>query len=425
MPQRLAAALSGSTIPALSAFRAFAVLLVVAYHGDFGVPHIPGAYGVTAFFVLSGFLITWLLLREYDGNGTVALRAFYMRRTLRIAPAFLAYWVLVVAYLLWRGRDVPWPHAFSALAYVSNYYNAINGDPNTAFSHTWSLSTEEQFYLLWPGALLLLLRARARALPTVLALVVALWAYRAALAFVFDVGQAYLYAAFDARCDALLVGCALALMLKDNRYPGAWTRLTARPSYLAITAALATLASVGDMWAGVWWYQAVVGNAVVPVLIAVAIVQAIAASQAPMWRWLESPVLLYLGRLSYSMYLWQQVTVHAATVRLGAYPAWARAGAALALTVAFAHLSYNLIERPFLRWKSALGARSSGGVAPLSAARDAAGRHVEPVTSAQGPAPTGVGRLEPAREAARVPGGTHNHACTSPDLRTAVGSGPV
>jgi peptidoglycan/LPS O-acetylase OafA/YrhL len=120
------------------------------------VPGINGGTGVLVFFVLSGFLITWLLLKEEERFGTISLKLFYLRRTLRIFPAFYVYWILLVGSVLIVGRRVLIAQAVCSLLYVNNYYQAIFGDPNTGLSHTWSLGIEEQFYLLWPVTFLLL-----------------------------------------------------------------------------------------------------------------------------------------------------------------------------------------------------------------------------------------------------------------------------
>ena len=347
-------------------------MLVIVYHGGFGLQNVPGAYGVTMFFVLSGFLITWLLLKEHAKTGTVSLRGFYVRRTLRIMPAFWAYWIFIVAYVALRHKPVPWANAFSALFYVSNYYNALNGDPNTGFSHTWSLATEEQFYLLWPAAFLLLLLPRpGRAVRYLLAAVVAVWVYRCVLVFGFHVSQSYLYAAFETRCDALLVGCALALVLYQGRWGRFWTALTAHPGLLVLTVLAMAAVSTVPFWTGVGWTRDVITAALGPVLAAVCIVQAIAFSASRGWRWLESPVVRYLGLISYSLYLWQEVTLHAATSRMESAPYWAQAVGAIGLTILFASGSYFLVEKPFLRLKDRFGHSVRRGAAQARAADEA------------------------------------------------------
>src|SRR5438093_1124683 len=146
-------------LPALDGLRAVAVFTVIVYH--FGINAVPGDLGVSAFFVLSGFLITWLLLREHAANGTVSLRRFYTRRVLRIFPAYYAF--LAVSFAIDSVRGQPWGSSLglSSLFYLVNYYNALNGHPVTSIAHAWSLGIEEQFYLLWPMLLLLLLRGGA------------------------------------------------------------------------------------------------------------------------------------------------------------------------------------------------------------------------------------------------------------------------
>lgn len=151
---------------------------------------------MTAFFVLSGFLITWLLLKENEKSGTVSLSGFYMRRVLRIFPAFYCYWTLLIILLLLKHQVIPWPHAWSSVFYTSNYYIALNGDPENGFSHTWSLAIEEQFYLLWPLAFLLWRRNLARLTGHLVCIIGAVWLYRALLVFLLKVDQAYIYAAF-------------------------------------------------------------------------------------------------------------------------------------------------------------------------------------------------------------------------------------
>jgi peptidoglycan/LPS O-acetylase OafA/YrhL len=363
-PSKLAEPLARSNIPALNAVRAAAVMLVIVYHGGFGLRYVPGAYGVTVFFVLSGFLITWLLLKERARSGGVSIRGFYVRRTLRIVPAFWVYWSFCVLYIWARHRPIPWPHALSALLYVSNYYNALNGDPNTPFSHTWSLATEEQFYLLWPLVFLFLVTRAKQPLRWLLAAVAAVWLYRIVLVS-FGVGGSYLYAAFETRCDALLIGCALAFALFERRFGRLWHALTTHPALLLVTLVAMAVTSTIQWWSGLVWTRDIVLGSLGPVLAAVAIVQAIVFSSYRGWRWLEWPVVRYLGLISYSLYLWQQVTLHAANSRLEWAPYWAQAAGGIGLTVLFASASYYLVERPFLRLKDRIGhsyQRGSGAV---------------------------------------------------------------
>src|SRR4051794_35358050 len=109
-------------IPKLDALRAISALLVMLYH--FGLP-VPAGFGVTCFFVISGFLITKLLLDEHARTGSVSLRAFYIRRAFRIFPAFYVYWLLATAWLVYRDR-ILWGQAASSFFYVCNYYQGLH-----------------------------------------------------------------------------------------------------------------------------------------------------------------------------------------------------------------------------------------------------------------------------------------------------------
>lgn len=346
LPGGLAAALDGRHLPSLDGLRAIAVGAVILAHA--GIAWAPSAYGVLMFFVLSGFLITWLMLQEEARTGGVSLRAFYVRRTLRIFPAFYVYWFGLVGLLLLLGRMREWPQAWSAFFYVSNYYNALHGDPNTGLSHTWSLATEEQFYLLWPP-LFVALGRRARHLPVVLGgAIVALWAYRLALVEVLHVDQAYRYAAFDTRCDALLVGVLTAVLLHRGLLPGLWRSLTASPVLPAVTAGLLLLVIRGGSSER---YRDAVGFTLAAPLVAILLVQLLALHAAAPWRFLEHPAIRYVGRISYSLYLYQQVTLDVGKKLAHAYPYGVQLASALALTLVVASASYYLVEKPFLRLK--------------------------------------------------------------------------
>ena len=343
--------LSCPHIPALDGLRAVAVFLVIL--GHFGFEFVPGSHGVMIFFVLSGFLITWLLLKENDSKGTISLSSFYKRRTLRIFPAFYVYWLILVALLVSTGRSVLWPHAWSALFYGSNYYSAINGDPNNGFSHTWSLAIEEQFYLLWP-LVFLMLRGNLRKMTGLLIAVIgAVWIHRAVLCFGFHVDQAYIFAAFDTRLDGLIAGCLLAVLLKRRALSSLWSAVSAN--------ALSPLATIGflavSVYAGEHFidrYRDVFGFAIEPLLVAILVVQVIAFSSTRLWGWTEWRVCRFLGRISYSLYLYQQLTLHATRHALEAYPLVVQLAGAIVVTIIAATASYYFIERPFLKLKSPL-----------------------------------------------------------------------
>jgi len=346
LPVPLAAGLAKSHLPSLDGLRAIAALLVVFYH--YGFEWCPGGLGVLAFFVLSGFLITWLLLKEEERFGTISLRRFYVRRSLRIFPAFYTYWLLLTAALLLFHKRYIVGQAVASFLYVNNYYQAILGDPNTGFSHTWSLGIEEQFYLLWPMTFLALKRNRHR-LRFLAAGIAAVMLYREALALWFHRDQGYIYEAFDTRADQLLIGCLLAVALREGVWTRLWRWLCSTPSLVVATIVLLTASSALAVRFGAT-YRDAVGFVVDPLLVAALIAQTIAWPRLGMgavlnWGWMR-----YLGTISYSIYLYQQVTVGPATKWTGRWPAAALPATVIAV-VAAASASYWIVERPFLRLK--------------------------------------------------------------------------
>jgi len=347
--------LSLSHIPALDGIRAIAVFLVIFYH--FGFAWAPGGLGVTMFFVLSGFLITWLLLKENEKHGDVSLKGFYLRRILRIFPAFYVYWTGLVFLLLLKGKDVLWPHAISSFFYVSNYYNAIMGDPNNGFSHTWSLAIEEQFYLLWPPAFVLLRKDLKKMTRFLVILIGAVWLHRLVLYFIFHVDQAYFYASFDTRMDALMVGCLFATLLKRGALYSFWRALCSN-FFMVLLVAAALLCSMRFGHLLLPRYRDVVAFAIDTILIALLMVQLISFSNHFCARWIESPLMRFLGRISYSLYLYQQITLDLAHKVFANQSVVTQLLAAVAVTVTAASFSYYVIERPFLKLKDARSNRS-------------------------------------------------------------------
>jgi peptidoglycan/LPS O-acetylase OafA/YrhL len=348
-PAALRAGLLRRHLVGLDGFRAAAAFLVVFYHA--GVPYASGGLGVLLFFVLSGFLITWLLLQEQDVAGQVRLGNFYMRRALRIFPAFYAYAALVLVYQLVLHKDILWPQTMAAWFYVNNYYQAIHGDPNTPLSHTWSLAVEEQFYLLWPWGFLALSTNLQRMKKVLLGTILLLWIYRAVLVFVLGASSGYVYEALDARADHLLIGCLTAVLLRTGSWAGFWRRITGSTPWAGLIVGLLATSSVLETLYG-RYYRDSVGAMLHPVLGAVLIVQLISLGDSPAGTWIEMPWLRYLGRISYSVYLYQQLFASLPAKYLPQLPVAAHAAIAAVLIVIAASFSYHFVERPFLRLKT-------------------------------------------------------------------------
>ena len=360
LPPVLEANLRLPAIPKLNGLRALSAFIVVTYH--YGIPYVPTGFGVLSFFVISGFLITWLLLQERDRTGSISLRAFYVRRSLRIFPAFYVYWVFAVLFSLAIGRII-WPQAWASFFYVANYYQGLNGYPSSGFSHTWSLGIEEQFYLLWPAIFLMLGHRPRRMLAGIVASIVAINVYRITLHNV-GVPEEYIYTAFETRFDHLLVGCGIAVALHHKMGGRFWSVVARRWTLPLLVGLLAISISYGNVY-GIP-YRNMIGFAIDPVLIGLLLVRLLSRNDFET-AWMDSKPVVYLGTISYSTYLYQQAVLYPARQIL------LRAGSPEVLTFVLcagavwftAALSYEVVERPFLRLKQRWATTGSHFSLPL------------------------------------------------------------
>lgn len=316
--------------PALDGLRGVAILLVFGFHLPFG-PFRAGSYGVILFFVLSGFLITTILLRELDKNNTVNLRRFYGRRARRLLPALL---VVVLAHLILQLTILGepgqwWARTWPVLAYISNFVQ-IPGTQLVHMAHTWSLAIEEHFYLLWPISLLVI--PRKWRFPLTVGLVVAFAAWR--LNYL-ATGATHnrIYFGSDTNAFAPLLGCALAIGIHEKRLP----RPTRNVSALA-TASVITAACIG------WhYYDRRLLYLTVP--LAVLATVAIHGALFEPAGWLENPVLRWFGKVSYGLYLWHYMMIALPWEQLLPIPP---AIPMIAVPIALAGLSWRFVEAPLL-----------------------------------------------------------------------------
>ncbi len=344
--------------PALDGLRGVSILAVLLFHGLIiggGASFI----AVNTFFVLSGFLITSILLEEWDHRHDLSLRKFYMRRALRLLPALIA--MLVVFCIVGFAADPlkralrEFYEALRALFYCTNWAIIYHIRP-LALNHTWSLSVEEQFYLVWPLLLLLLLRKNS---PSSLACWVALGVCLAVLdriccavlgsenlsGNILPVNPLRLEYGSDTRADSLLVGCLAAVLLFFGMLPG-----TPRFKGALRWGALASIAGlIGfDFAPPQARWMVFIGWLAISLLAAIIILQIVHAPGGPLQWILASPPLVFLGKISYGLYVW-----HFPIRQAMIYHAW-RYNKLTYLVVSFAAalLSYYLLERPALRLKT-------------------------------------------------------------------------
>ena len=329
-------------LPSLDGLRAAAVLLVMA--GHFSHRTAVGSLGVGIFFVLSGFLITWLLVRERHASGAISLRQFYVRRALRLFPALYVF--LIVASLAYPllGIDLPPLEWLASALYMNDYNSALHLRPSNALTHTWSLGIEEKFYLIWPVVLLTCGRWSAWAATVACAVtIMCASAWRLYLTQVLGIESHYIYFAFDTRLDYLAIGCLLGL------HSSALLRsLTGRAfvPYLGVAAVGALAVTTGTVSTHrVYWLSFPLEY----ILIATLIVTTLAASTSSAFRFLNATPMILLGTLSYSAYLYHKLGWLLVTAWLPPSAAAAVLGGSLSFFLAA--LSYFVIERPFLRLK--------------------------------------------------------------------------
>jgi peptidoglycan/LPS O-acetylase OafA/YrhL len=376
----------GFQIPSLDGLRAVAFLIVFVAHAGLE-KYVPGYFGLTVFFFLSGYLITTLLRIEYDHWGGISLRQFYLRRILRIFPPF--YLVLGIASALTMlGLLEGSVHDGAVLAQVchlSNYYVIRHGWWDGRAPGTWvywSLAVEEHFYLAFPLLYLLLRRfaPSGRGQAAILAgLCLAFLAWRCFLVFALHAPKDRLYVASDTRGDSILFGCILAVWgnpaletncISERMLKGLWLPL-------ALAALLASFALRGLRFEQTFRYT-IQGIALFPVFIA--------AIRYPGWgpfQLLNLRPVAFLGVLSYSLYLMHTTVLYG----LHQWTPWSRGAKgplALGMSILLAWLIYRFVEKPCARLRK----RLSGGAAaprrhPRGAERGAAAPAVPPSPIAQ------------------------------------------
>jgi peptidoglycan/LPS O-acetylase OafA/YrhL len=359
-------------LPSLDGWRALSILLVLGEHEKFvtGFPkNLSPAFqavfeskmGVRFFFVISGFLISWLLLQEWNTNHNISLRNFYVRRALRILPVYLTF--LATLYLLqhfvgYVNNDNSW---IACLTFTQNSFGSGH-----ITAHLWSLSIEEQFYILWPGLLLLLLKQKnVRTLLGITIFLILLApitrgaremcllpeypaipppaALLAKLAFFASIIASKLLC----YADSLGFGCLAAILLayKDQETRA---KLTTRPLPVALLGLGLILASrcphIPDM------INIEFRDTAQAVGFSILMLQSILMANTGAYRMLNWKPMVRLGVLSYSIYIWQQLTQMAPS-NLGLNHVW-WLGIWLFPTLAIATLSYYAIERPMTRLRT-------------------------------------------------------------------------
>lgn len=340
-------------LPTLDGWRAIAILAVLVDHAVgyspllhkmrpvFNLTRI-GPNGVSLFFAISGFLICSRLLEEQNVFGRISLRGFYVRRACRILPPAMFY-LIVIAVLALTGVLLVTPAEWlSSVFFFRNYLppSWMHDNWGGYTVHYWSLAVEEHFYLLWPAGLVLLGKARARWVAIGVGMAVAGWRVVDFHYHWFDrlIPGLLFGTRTDVRLDALLMGCVAALLLESDSARAAFARWFKPWAWWSCVA----LYVVTQLLQRVRTYSFIES-----VLLPLIVVGTVYGSQTWLNRLLESKPSKWIGRLSYSLYLWQQLfsvpSIGYKISRLQTLPL------SLPLIFLMAWVSYRFVERPFIR----------------------------------------------------------------------------
>jgi peptidoglycan/LPS O-acetylase OafA/YrhL len=340
-------------VPTLDGWRGLAILGVVLYHARSSFVEGPlprlavrGAFGVDLFFAISGFLICGKLFQELQNTGTFSLKTFYSRRLFRIVPA-LAFYLIVLAALAGFGWSSthPWEF-FSSALFVRNYFPLFHGGTvyGAFTAQFWSLAVEEHFYLIWPLVMMVCAKSTRRSVTITIAVAGAVLAWR-----LVDLKYGWLVpfgtdinSKTDTRFDALLWGCLAAYVYPATK--------RAFDSSIALDRVLRyAWVAIAPLALAAMYFDRAPGSILARSLIFPALIVSTAISPFSLLsRLLEWPVLRWIGRLSYSFYIWQQLFLFPTNLPESPLNALQHAPYNIICILLAGVLSYYCVERPMI-----------------------------------------------------------------------------
>jgi peptidoglycan/LPS O-acetylase OafA/YrhL len=337
-------------IPSLDGFRAISIILVLIAHNRLAVGFPKqyveiarhGVLGVTIFFVISGFLITYLLLTEDAKNGTISLKRFYINRSLRILPVFMLYMIFIIIWGNFESTGVARLDILHVFTFTGNFYMKHAW----ATAHFWSLSVEEQFYVFWP-AMLILFRKH---LKIVLAILISCSCIIRVVIYKFPAYSTILLSPFFSYSDAIFIGALGGILFFEKpaicehwifrSYPAQAVAVCLIPAFVYFSA-----------YGKLGLIALPFGNAIISASILFLILSYITPSNPVIFKFLNCRVMVHIGILSYSIYIWQQFFF------VGQLKVFWRIFPYNLLVIYLVSLaSYYLWEKPFLNMKNGISA---------------------------------------------------------------------
>ena len=350
--------LASSWFPGLTGLRALAALAVVFFHfGGPGLDRLQGWIAVQLFFVLSGFLITTLALREEDRAGRISLRGFYLRRVFRIMPVYFLLLGLTALAVTLGGT-----YHSSRLADAMPFYLVFGNelvDYNTPYPTSWSLGVEEKFYLVWPA--LLVLTSLARNGKTALRLLIGSAGVLAVVLVALPHAPSAQWASLSVHYCSLLIGCLLALALHHPRGFAVFRPLTSPAAAILCACGFVvvqfSIKPLGVALGGHWQF-------VTPIYAAASALLLIAVlAPGPVRRLLSSRPMTFVGDRSYALYLAQ--TAAAGVTGLLLPSGLGKAVATSAVALLFACALRRWVELPAIAWGRSLRRKKTSGPSPV------------------------------------------------------------
>jgi peptidoglycan/LPS O-acetylase OafA/YrhL len=353
---------SNNYVPYLDGMRGIAILFVILAHLGLG-RIIPGGLGVSLFFFISGLLITRLLIAEYDKTQSINLKSFYIRRVLRLYPPLLLMTVLTIILICiyYNASQIHVPAVLSSLFYFYNYYYtyfkpATLTSFDNLFDISWSLSIEEHFYLVFPLLFYFLYAKKNVLIRVLLTICVLTLAYRYYLLYTSHNVKAtinLIYVVTETRVDSIIWGCIASLLIYKNKnkyylklLQSNWALVLGLATILLSLLYKNTLFSEASRFTK----QALAFFLIVPSINYY-------GPGSIIKRFFENSVLTYIGKISYSLYLfhWEAITVANYYFKEGS-PQWLIF--TLVLTVILSLGCYYLIERPFMSLRHKFGSHA-------------------------------------------------------------------
>lgn len=344
--------------------RAIAVLLVIFSHAGFE-NYVPGGLGVIIFFVLSGFLLTRQMIAEIENTKTLNLKEFYARRFLRLTPALFLYLIVVGGILIMWGSQITFTQIMSAVFYFANYYHIFVGYPaHSPMPILWSLSVEEHFYILFPFLLLGFRNHPPKALPWLIGLVCAVLAWRYSLylscaqesSLLCGLPDKERYFGTDAIFDCILYGCIMAVGVRYREHIIKKFLINQTAFIAAALLLIVSLAYRDEL------FRQTLKFTVQSVAVAVLMLNVLNGNAPYTERLLSHKAMLYVGRLSYSLYLFH----YGALALINSYTGREAKGldgpisliGYFILTFMLAAVSYHLVEKPILNARHRFGSHA-------------------------------------------------------------------